>query len=101
MTFSKQPEGVELLEDIAPARWIEESLWPWGNTSTGHEFRVGSLFPEGFASYARVFHPASIKPEHKGVRWSTVASWTGRTVHPLMQFHRIANLSEHYEDPSG
>ena len=27
------------------------------------------------------------------VRWSTVASWTGRTAHPLMQFDRVANLS--------
>src|SRR5439155_2637295 len=25
-------------------------------------------------------------------RWSVIASWTGRTVHPLMQFHRIADL---------
>jgi hypothetical protein len=28
----------------------------------------------------------------KPVRWSEVASWTGTTVHPLMQFHRIAKL---------
>ncbi|MDD9995447.1 MAG: hypothetical protein OXS35_06855, partial [Dehalococcoidia bacterium] len=30
--------------------------------------------------------------EERPVRWSTVASWTGRTVHPLMQFERIAGL---------
>ena len=32
--------------------------------------------------------------EEQPVRWSTVASWTGRTVHPLMQFQRVAGLPE-------
>ena len=35
------------------------------------------------------------------VRWSTVAGWNGRTVHPQMQFWRIAKLSEpHGRTPS-
>ena len=55
---------------------------------------VGSLVPEGFEAYARVLHPAWRETERgfEPVRWSEIASWTGRTVHPLMQFHRIANL---------
>ncbi|MDQ6884551.1 MAG: hypothetical protein M3077_10020 [Candidatus Dormibacteraeota bacterium] len=50
--------------------------------------------PEGFEAYGRVLHPASRETERgfEPVRWSMIASWTGRTVHPLMQFHRIANL---------
>src|SRR5439155_6931668 len=32
-------------------------------------------------------------------RWSVIASWTGRTVHPLMQFHRIADLPNLYFPP--
>ena len=101
----KAPEGVELMEDIAPARWLEERLWPWGNPCGAHETRVGSIVPEGFAAYARVFHPAELRDRghvpvrRSPVRWSTVASWTGRTVHPEMQFERIANLSKPYEDP--
>ena len=101
----KAPEGVELMEDIAPARWLEERLRPWGNPSGAHETRVGSIVPEGFAAYARVFHPAELRDRGhvpvrwSTVRWSTVASWTGRTVHPEMQFERIANLSEPYQRP--
>ena len=92
-----EPQGVELMEDIAPARWIQELLRPWGNSCGAHEqVQVGSLLPEGFAAYARVFHPASLHPGNERVRWSTVASWTGRTVHPLMQFARIANLPDPY-----
>ena len=57
--------------------------------------------PEGFESYGRVLHPAQRQTERglEPVRWSTVATWTGRAAHPLMQFHRIANLSWH-ESPT-
>ena len=91
------PNGLEYMEDVSQARWIEESLSGWGN--------VRSLMPEGFSAYARVFHPAYLddKGSERPVRWSTVASWNGRTVHPRMQFERIANLSEDskdmYKDP--
>jgi hypothetical protein len=99
LAFPKEPQGVELMGDISPARWIEERLWPLKNASGLHEPRVGSLLPEGFAVYARVFHPASLDPGNEPVRWSTVASWTGRTVHPLMQFERIANLPDCDQKP--
>ena len=90
------PDGVEFSEDVSEARWVEESLSAFGT--------LRSLLPEGFAAYARIFHPAYLnKDEERPVRWSTVASWTGRTVHPLMQFERIAGLSEDphdmYKDP--
>ena len=63
---------------------------------------VSSLLPNGFPAYARVFHPAYLNDdEEQPVRWSTVASWTGRTVHPLMQFQRVAGLPEgpHFNTP--
>ena len=90
------PDGVEFSEDVSEARWVEERLSAFGT--------LRSLLPEGFAAYARIFHPAYLKrDEERPVRWSTVASWTGRTVHPLMQFERIAGLSEDphdmYKDP--
>ena len=72
------PDGVEFSEDVSEARWVEESLSNFGT--------LRALMPNGFAAYARIFHPAYLtRDEERPVRWSTVASWTGRTVHPLMQ----------------
>ena len=57
------------------------------------------MMPASFPAYARIFHPAYLgEREEKPTRWSKVASWTGRTVHPQMQFHRIAALSEDHRD---
>ncbi len=90
------PGGLEFSEDVSHGRWIEESLSGWGT--------VHSLMPGGLPAYARVFHPAYLGESlEQPVRWSTVASWTGRTVHPQMQFEHIAGLSEGpqsmYKDP--
>ena len=88
------PHGLEFLEDVSEARWVEEGVSEFG--------KVRALVPERFPAYARVFHPAYLDTGLP-VRWSTVASWTGRAVHPLMQFERIADLSEApgylYKDP--
>ena len=106
LEIPREPEGAELMENISQGRWIEESLRPWAAASGVHETRVGSIVPEGFESYARVFHPAALRDSgQQPVRWSpvswaTAASWTGRVVHPQMQFERIANLSKPYEDPA-
>ena len=90
------PDGLEFSEDVSEARWVEESLSAFGT--------LRSLLPDGFAAYGRIFHPAYLnRDEERPVRWSTVAEWTGRTIHPLMQFERIAGLSEDphdmYKDP--
>ena len=92
------PDGLEFCEDVSPGLWVEEGLSGFA--------RLHSLLPPGFPAYARVFHPAYLDgDQEQPVRWSTVASWTGRTVHPLMQFPRIAGLSDsddindYYRDP--
>ena len=83
------PDGVEFSEDVSEGKWVEEGL------SDSHLSTVRSLLPNGFPAYARVFHPAYLdNDEEQPVRWSTVASWTGRTVHPQMQFQRVAGLPE-------
>ena len=83
------PDGVEFSEDVSEARWVEERL------SKSDFSTVRSMVPSGFQAYARILHPAYLNgDEEQPVRWSTVASWTGRTVHPLMQFQRVAGLPE-------
>jgi hypothetical protein len=76
-------------EDVEAADWIRERLHPFARD-------VGSVIPSGFAAYARIFHPASASHDWVpvDVRWSAVASWSGRTVHPEMQFHAIASPVE-------
>lgn len=90
----------EPLTDISAGRWLEERLWDWGPSSQG--VRVGSVVPEGFAAYARILHPAGRRPEDGGgtVRWATVATWTGGTMHPDVQFDRLARLQPHHAEPS-
>jgi hypothetical protein len=85
----------EPLRDISPGIWLQDRLWSWGPGSGRDGVAVGCLVPEGYESYGRVLHPAGRQTERglEPVRWSAVASWTGRTAHPLMQFHPVANLS--------
>jgi hypothetical protein len=73
-------------DEVEVADWIRERLHPFA------AYDVGAVVPSGFAAYARVFHPASTSRDwnEEEVRWSAVAAWAGRTVHPEMQFHAIA-----------
>ena len=82
------PPGVELVRDTAAARWLEESV----SRSPFHT--VGHLVPDVFEAHARVLHPARSGLYEEPVRWSAVAAKTGRVVHPLMQFERIAGLPD-------
>ena len=79
------PPGMTILTEVGKARWIEQGTNP---DSRG----IDALIPAGFAAHARLFHPADNvsggTPETL-VRWSEVAKWAGRTVHPLMDFERI------------
>jgi len=82
MTWQSLPSS----EEVEAADWIRERLHPFAQD-------VGSVIPPGFGAYVRIFHPASASRDWnpEDVRWSTVASWSGRTVHPEMQFHAIAS----------
>jgi hypothetical protein len=69
--------------DPGAADWLLHRLHPFAQD-------VGSVIPEGFAAYARLFHPA--RDDHgEAVQWSRIAAWSGRVVHPEMQFHAIAS----------
>ena len=90
-----------MMKDLSPARWLEERFWHLSDPSDALGIRLGSIMPERFVAYARAFHPADLDgDDEQPVRWSTVASWTGRTVHPLMQFGRLADLPDPYTHPA-
>ena len=76
---------LRLEKDLSPADWIIDRV---------HDFAldVGSVIPEGFDAYARLFHPATRfeNDEQVEVRWSDVAVANGRTVHPQMQWPNIS-----------
>ncbi len=86
MSFGRRrpsPKELTLLSNATPGRWVEEAL---GGRRFAH---VESLVPKGYASYARLFHPAMTQ-EYQPVRWSTVAEWSGKVYHSLMAFEGIS-----------
>ncbi len=67
--------------------WVQHGIGPFG------AFQVASLVPAGFAAYARVLHPAWGR-DGESVRWEAVARWSGRRMHSLAEFDRIAVPSD-------
>jgi hypothetical protein len=74
-------EGVTPSDAIENASWIGAQLHPF------NAYDVGSVVPTGFAAYARILHPASTR--EREVRWAEVAAWSGRVIHPEVQFHAL------------
>ncbi|MGH9225422.1 MAG: hypothetical protein ACRD2W_16930 [Acidimicrobiales bacterium] len=72
---------IEWLQDVSPAGWIASRLHPSMQD-------VGSVIPDGFEAYGRLFHPVDGGGRRK--RWSDVARRNQRIVHPEMQFHWIS-----------
>ncbi len=81
---------LELQNDLAPAGWVVDRIHDLG-------VDVGSVVPEGFDAYVRLFHPAVRYQagEEVSVRWSEIAAANGRTVHPEMQWPHISGVWEH------
>jgi hypothetical protein len=73
-------EGNGWSSDVTPAEWILPRLHPFAQD-------VGSVIPDGFEAYCRIFHPVKNHPTTK--TWSGIAAANGRVVHPEMQFHMI------------
>ncbi|MGH9194396.1 MAG: hypothetical protein ACRD1T_01485 [Acidimicrobiia bacterium] len=68
-----------------PAHWIIKRITTFAKD-------VGSIVPEGFEAYARVFHHAgksSSLDDYETVTWTEIALANGKTVHPEMQFESI------------
>jgi hypothetical protein len=76
-------ERITWLSDVSPADWIAPRLHPFNEDT-------GSVVPEGFDAYCRIFHP--IEPRWSETRrktWAEIASENGMIAHPEMQFHMI------------
>lgn len=74
---------VDWLEDVSPARWIASRLHPFAQD-------VGSVIPEGFEAYGRLFHPIEDGGAGRRERWSDLARRNERIAHPEMQFQWIS-----------
>ncbi|MGO4130611.1 hypothetical protein AB4028_11550 [Janibacter sp. RAF20_2_2] len=90
---------MELLRDVTCGGWLLARVGDWG--------RVGGVAGAGFAAYARVLHPVPVTRldlsdvdtwgmprvlEETRWPWAEVASRQGLTMHPLVQFNRLADL---------
>jgi hypothetical protein len=70
---------------VTVGAWIAPRLCGFGG-------RVCCIVPAGFASYARVLHPAV--GERGGLTsWARVCELTGRIAHPLLQWHTISTFA--------
>jgi hypothetical protein len=78
--------------DIDQANWWTEVLHPFAQD-------VGSVIPDLFPAYARLFHP--VDEQHGGPRtWAEIAATNGRIAHPEMQLHEIARPLGSTRQPS-
>jgi hypothetical protein len=72
---------MNIAKNAEPAAWITSRLHPFGQD-------VGWVIPEGFAAYARVFHPP-YRLTSSGttipVRWRDIAAANNRTIAAEMQ----------------
>jgi hypothetical protein len=71
---------LELTTDVSPADWVVTGIRDF-------EYDVGSLVPQSFPAYARVFHPAYLGEQE--VRWAAVARANRRQPHHSMQWASI------------
>lgn len=77
------------VEHAEAAQWLAESLERlWGRSKNANY--AAAVIPRGFASYARIFHPARCGIEDREVTWSEVAKCSGRKPHAQMQWPSIA-----------
>lgn len=96
------------MTDVTCGDWLLERVGGWG--------RVGGVAGTGFEAYARILHPVPASLEDLAItdewgihptlrqttwRWSHVAERQGLTMHPLVQWNRLADLAEGVEFPDG
>ncbi|OBJ50846.1 hypothetical protein [Mycobacterium sp. 1423905.2] len=79
--------ALTVVHDLRPAHWLTDHIRTFA-------YNVGSLLPDMFDGYARLFHPA-----YDGgtpIRWTEIARANGKTAHPQMQFNRLIGFASRY-----
>src|ERR1700726_3758816 len=74
---------------MTPSDAVESADWLASRLRPFNAYDVGAVIPTGFAGYARILHPAFSGDVEVG--WSQVAAWSGKVIHPEVQFHAIAS----------
>jgi hypothetical protein len=74
-------------EDVTPSEAVENAEWIGAQLHPFNAYDVGAVVPTGFPAYARILHPAFTR--EREVRWAEVAAWSGRVIHPEVQFHAL------------
>jgi hypothetical protein len=80
-------DAARVIGELEPSMDVAAAAWVVAGVRRFDEFAVGSLVPQGFAAYGRVFHPA-----YDGgleVRWAQVARANRRQAHPAMEWGSI------------
>ncbi|WP_207936013.1 hypothetical protein [Actinomadura sp. KC216] len=80
--MTDRPSRLRLMTDTSPAAWLEAEMGDF-------DADVRALLPGRFDAYARILHPAD-SPHGEPVPWREVARWTGRAMHPGVQFKALA-----------
>lgn len=78
--------------NVEHADWWVGRLHPFGDD-------VGSVVPDSFEAYARIFHPVDV--DGRRMTWAAIATANGRVAHADMQFEAITTRrgrasGEHY-----
>ena len=89
----KLNEGLTAASAEDDLSWIVDGVRPFADGV------VGTLVPVGFAAYGRIFHPAW-RGGRSPIRWDAVAAWSGRTVHGLAEFTKVASPVGQPADPA-
>lgn len=75
---------LEWSREVEQAQWWVTQLHPFAQD-------VGSVLPDCFDAYARIFHPIDVVSERR--TWAEVAAANGRVAHADMQYHAISTPS--------
>jgi hypothetical protein len=83
-----------VVDDPTTGAWLQQRL-------TGPPGTVTGTVPDGYGAYARILHPVEFFDDHTPpTTWAHVAHTTGRTAHPLVQWHALIDAPDPFDHRS-